>query len=132
MILDSNITVYSIKSEYELLANHLRTNPGILRVSAISMVEVLGFRRLNHQEKQDFEIFFRAVTVLDMGAEIILEAIRLRQQRKRSLGNSIIAATALLHNLPLLTNNTADFADIPGLTVIPLASVLWFISCSVP
>lgn len=101
MILDSNITVYSIKSEYELLANHSRTNPGILHVSAISMVEVLGFRRLNHQEKQDFEIFFRAVTVLDMSAEIILEAIRLRQQRKRSLGNSIIAATTLLHNLPL-------------------------------
>ena len=124
MILDSNIIIYSIKPEYELLANHLRTNPGILHVSAISMVEVLGFYRLNQREKQDFETFFRLVTVLDMNAEIALEAIRPRQQRKRSLGDSIVAATALLHNLPLLANNTADFVDIPGLTVIPLASVV--------
>jgi toxin FitB len=124
MILDSNIIIYSIKREYEPLASYLRTNVEILHVSAISMVEVLGFHRLNQQEKQDFEIFFRLITVLDMSAEIVLEAIRLRQQRKRSLGDSIIAATALLHNLPVLTNNTTDFADIAGLTVIPLASVL--------
>ena len=124
MILDSNIIIYSIKPEYESLAAYLRTNMDTLHVSAISMVEVLGFHRLTQQEKQDFEAFFRFVTVRNMSAEIVLEAIRLRQQRKHSLGDSIIAATALLHNLPLLTNNTADFMDIPGLTVIPLASVL--------
>ena len=32
-----------------------------------------------------------------------------------SLGDSIIAATALCHRLRLATNNTADFKGIPGL-----------------
>lgn len=62
-----------------------------------------------------------------MDARLILpiaEAIRLRQQRRRSLGDSIIAATALLHNSPVLTNNVLDFADVDGLQVITLADVL--------
>ncbi|WP_374757388.1 hypothetical protein [Fibrivirga algicola] len=50
--------------------------------------------------------------------------MRLRQQRKRSLGDSIIAATALVHKLPVVTNNIDDFSTIEGLTVITLADIL--------
>jgi predicted nucleic acid-binding protein len=40
-----------------------------------------------------------------------------------SLGDSIIAATALLTNCELYTNNTADFAHIAELIVVnPLAT----------
>ena len=62
--------------------------------------------------------------ILPITDEVIAEAIRLRQQRKRSLGDLIIAATSLLCKLPILTNNTADFEDIAGLEVISLESVL--------
>ncbi|CAN5393106.1 hypothetical protein BH10BAC3_BH10BAC3_30350 [soil metagenome] len=34
------------------------------------------------------------------------------------LGDAIIAATALVHNLTLLSPNTADFKNITGLVVI--------------
>ena len=44
-----------------------------------------------------------------LDSNVITEAIRLRQQRKRSLSDSIITATALLYNLPVLTSNVADF-----------------------
>jgi tRNA(fMet)-specific endonuclease VapC len=30
----------------------------------------------------------------------------------------LIAATALVHNLTLVTHNVADFANVPGLTVV--------------
>lgn len=56
--------------------------------------------------------------------KVITEAIRLRQQRKRSIGDSIIAATGLLYNQPVLTNNVADFADVEGLRVIALTTIL--------
>ena len=53
---------------------------------------------------------------------VTLRAVTLRQSRRMSLGNAIIAATALRHNLPLATHNTADFRWIGGLQLVdPLA-----------
>ena len=42
------------------------------------------------------------------------QAINLRQQRRMGLGDSIIAATAITHNLTLVTHNTEDFRWIAG------------------
>jgi predicted nucleic acid-binding protein len=41
--------------------------------------------------------------------------IRLRQQKKMSLGDAIVAATALERGSELWTANDADFAHIEGL-----------------
>jgi predicted nucleic acid-binding protein len=75
-------------------------------------------------KSSNLRYFFNSITTLSITDEVIAEAIRLRQQRKRSLGDSVIAATALLYNQPVLTHNTGDFTDIPGLEVISMASVL--------
>ena len=48
------------------------------------------------------------------------QTILLRQQRRVKLPDAIIAATALVHGLPLLTRNTADFQNIVGLAVLNL------------
>jgi predicted nucleic acid-binding protein len=44
--------------------------------------------------------------------------INLRQQRKMSLGDALIAATCLEHNEPLATANVDDFKWIAGLDVV--------------
>ena len=124
MILDSNIIIYSNQPNYKVLLAYLEANKGDLQVSIISQLEVLGFYQLLPQDKADFDAFFASVTVFAIDDEVINEAIRLRQQRKRSIGDSIIAATGLLYNQPILTNNVADFADIDGLQVIALSTVL--------
>lgn len=93
-------------------------------MSLITKVEVLGYHKITPAEEADFNDFFVRVPVLPITEAVIAEAIRLRQQRKRSLGDSIIAATALLYNLPVLTNNVGDFSDIDGLRVIALADIL--------
>ena len=49
---------------------------------------------------------------------ILQTAVRLRQQKKMSLGDSLIAATALEHQLTLLTRNESDFDHIAGLKTI--------------
>jgi predicted nucleic acid-binding protein len=85
---------------------------------------VLGFSRLLLTDKLVFEAYFSSVPILPLTDTIINEAIRLRQQRRRSLGDSIIAATALLHNMPVLTHNVADFSTVDGLQVISLADVM--------
>lgn len=50
--------------------------------------------------------------------EIILRAITLRQLKKMSLGDSLIAATALEYGVPLVTRNESDFKHIVGLVLI--------------
>lgn len=124
MILDSNIVIYSIQPIYDNLQEYLLARTDSLYVSEITKLEVLGFPRLSDVDKIFLTDFFSSINNLKITSEIIDEAIRLRQQRKRSLGDAIIAATALIHNLPVLTNNVGDFLPIDGLTVIPLATVL--------
>lgn len=124
MILDSNVIIYAIRPEYRNLRNYLEENRLSLHVSAISLLEALGYHRLTISEEVEFKGLFDTVVIIPVDSIVITEAIRLRQQRKRSLGDSIIAATGLLYNLPVLTNNVADFSDINGLQVIALADVL--------
>lgn len=124
MILDSNIIIYSVKPEYITLARYLQTNETAVHVSLISTLEVLGFNRLSPTDKRKFEAYLNSVKIFPISEEIITEAIRLRQQRKRSLADSIIAATGRLYNQPVLTNNVADFTDIEGLRVIARADIL--------
>jgi predicted nucleic acid-binding protein len=51
-------------------------------------------------------------------AEVFQKAIDLRQQRNVSLGDALIAATAIFHNLTLATHNMSDFDWVAGLDSI--------------
>ncbi|MBT8420444.1 MAG: type II toxin-antitoxin system VapC family toxin [Gammaproteobacteria bacterium] len=120
MLLDSNIIIYSIKPEFiELRRLIAERNPA---VSAISYVEVLGYHRLTEQDEQDLTAFFDAARMLPISRSILEQAVKLRQQRKISLGDSIIAATAMQNELTLLTANMIDFRWIPKIKLLdPLA-----------
>jgi hypothetical protein len=88
-----------------------------IRVSAVSYVEVLGYHKLTNPDRQDLEEFFSSVPVLSITSLILDEAVRLRQAREMTLGEALIAATALVHQLPLLTRNTKDFDWIARLSL---------------
>jgi predicted nucleic acid-binding protein len=84
-------------------------------VSQATRIEVLGWHKLILQDKTDLEIFLAAGVVLSISDAIADRAIELRQARKFSLGDALIAATALEHNLDLITRNADDFKHVPGL-----------------
>jgi predicted nucleic acid-binding protein len=116
VILDSNVIIYAAAPEGDALRELIaRENPS---VSAISVVEVLGFHRLQPLEKTHFEKFFAAAEVLAVDQAVIDRAVTLRQQRKMGLGDALIAATALVHGHTLVTRNTTDFAWVSGLTIL--------------
>jgi toxin FitB len=116
MLLDSNIVIYAAQPEHghirRLIAERLPM------VSSISYVEVFGYHRLSELERRFFGVFFSEARVLPLTQPVLDQAVRLRQRRKVKLGDAIIAGTALVHGLPLLTRNSDDFSWISGLTVV--------------
>jgi predicted nucleic acid-binding protein len=120
MLLDSNIIIYAAQPEHEPLRQFIQAN--VCCTSIISYIEVLGYHRLTAPEKEGLEAFFAVTPMLPLTDDIAQLAIHLRQQRKLSLGDSIVAATALHHQMPVITHNTTDFEWVADLDVIdPLA-----------
>ncbi len=55
---------------------------------------------------------------LELTELVVKQTILLRKQNKTKLPDVIIAATAIVFDLTLITRNTNDFKNIPNLTVI--------------
>ncbi len=116
MLLDSNIFIYANLPEYKPLRQWFMNQS--LYASDITRLEVLGYHKLNAADKLDFQQLFQVVTVFPISSSIIDLAINLRQGRKMSLGDAIIAATGLEYRKTLLTRNVKDFDWVEGLKVI--------------
>ena len=121
MLLDSNIVIYAAKPESAELRAYLDR---ISRsVSVISYIESYGYQNLTIEERERIETIFGRTQVLPLTENIADRAITLRQQRRMGLGDAIIAATAITHNLTLVTRNTEDFRWINGLDLLdPLST----------
>lgn len=116
MLIDSNIIIYAAKPEHDALRRFIAEHTPA--VSAISYVEVLGYHRLTEQVRQHFEAFFTVAPILALSQAVLEQAVKLRQLKKMTLGDALVAGTALTHNLTLVTRNTKDFDWITGLSVL--------------
>jgi toxin FitB len=115
-LLDTNIIIYSAKEDFRSLLLPLITDENNA-VSIITNVETLGFGGLTASENLYFRNIFKIVETLHLTDDIAEKAISIRQQHKIHLGDALIAATALVHNMELLTRNLSDFTKIQGLRV---------------
>ena len=57
-------------------------------------------------------------SILAIDETVVEKTIFIRQTKKIALGDAIIAATALVYDQVLISRNTSDFKNIPGLKVI--------------
>ncbi len=78
----------------------------------------LGYHGLTDPGGSTSRHFSRRPPVLPLSDAVLEQAIKLRQAKKMTLGDALIAATALAHNRTLVTRNTKDFAWIAGLSLL--------------
>ena len=88
------------------------------RVSAISIPEVLGYSGLTSWDEAIFEEWFSALIVHAVTEPILRRAAALRREGRMKLGDSIIAATALVTGEELVTRNVDDFKHIAELQIV--------------
>lgn len=115
-LLDSNIVIYAAQPEHGFLIEFIAARSPA--VSAVTLIEVLGYHKLTTAEKEHFEAFFSAALVIQTSAAITLRAAALRQAKKTSLGDAVVAATALETGRTLVTRNVKDFEWVEGLNVL--------------
>lgn len=106
-LLDSNIIIYASKKENESLRLFIKKNSP--EISFVSYVEVLGFNFPDKQEKIFAEDFFKHSNIHLIDLKILDSAVLLRKVKKISLADAIIAATAIVGDLTLVTHNKKDF-----------------------
>lgn len=116
-LIDTNVII-------DYFANKLSENAKTLllsidfTVSAVTKIEVLGWINATEEQLLPLYSFMEIIKVLPINEAVIEKTILIRQTKKIALGDAIIAATALVYNLVVLTRNTIDFKNIDGLQVI--------------
>ena len=116
MILDTNILIYAATRDFPELDMLLSSGP--FAASVITRIEAFGFTRLEAEEEMALDALFSRLRLLPLSDTVVAQTIALRQERKMSLADAIIAATALVYNLPLVTRNVDDYKRIAGLEII--------------
>jgi hypothetical protein len=84
-------------------------------VSVLTKIETLGFNFKTVEQQTIIETFINNSNILELNNEIVNKTIELRKSKKIKLPDAIIAATAIVHQLTLISSDS-DFNDIQGLT----------------
>lgn len=119
MLADSNILIYVVDPDDTVCKDFLKGKH--IRISTITRIEVLGypgFKSLSNERQEEMHKILSFVAEIPLSEEIVLRAIELRQQRRMSVADAVVAATALVHKLDLATRNTADFKHIDTLRLV--------------
>ena len=114
ILLDTNIFIYLANGT---LAAETISGTDIAHAS-ITKIEALGFPTIPANELLLLSSLFDESKTLDLTTPVVTQAIKLRQAKMMTLGDAIIAATAIEYNLELWTANTDDFKHIENLRVI--------------
>lgn len=114
LFLDTNIVLYLLNGD-ETLAETL--NQKQLYISIITELELLGYSGITENEEIVIREFISHCKVININNTIKNETIQVRKTYKTKLPDSIIIASALYLDLPLITADT-DFKKVTELSLI--------------
>ena len=111
---DTNVIIYLAKGvlDESVIGDVPIVYPSIIRI------EALGYHKIRSIEEQRIKALLETLTEIPLNNQVIERAMRLRQYKSMTLGDAIVAATAIEHDCELWTANGADFEHIEELRVV--------------
>jgi len=106
-LVDSNIVIYHFNGE-ELATAFLLKHYQECAISQITYIESLSFS-FSEEHEASAKAFLDGLWIIDVNSEIAGQAIRNRKIKKVKIADNIIAATAQVNGLVLVTRNVDDF-----------------------
>ncbi|MBN2034917.1 MAG: type II toxin-antitoxin system VapC family toxin [Deltaproteobacteria bacterium] len=108
-LFDSNIIIYLSKKELDL--SYIDRFEDLF-VSVITYMEILGYDFHDNAEEEYVRELLGLFTVKYIDKEIADKVIEIRKKEKVKLPDAIVAATAAVNNLCLVTRDVKDFKGI--------------------
>ena len=96
---DTNAVVYLLAGN-ECMTPFLNKN---MAVSVITVMELLSFPDITDQQEKTIRSFLEQCEILQITDNIREKTIHIRRSNKTKLPDAIIAATSIVHDIPLLT-----------------------------
>jgi len=114
-LLDSNVIIYLSRRELDLdFADQFDT----LSISVITYMEILGYNFSDQSEERFIYDFLSAFHTYFVDQEIAEGVIQIQKNKRIKLPDAIIASTAILNDLCLITRNVDDFSNIANLNIM--------------
>ncbi|MCE2741849.1 MAG: type II toxin-antitoxin system VapC family toxin [Sphingobacteriales bacterium] len=120
-IWDTNIAIYFLQQQFPIAAENfidsclIESKPCF---SAITEIELLCWKTASDYEINVIENFISECQVFELEKSVKIKTAQIRRVHKIKLPDAIIAATALVYDLILITRNTSDFKKIDGLKLV--------------
>jgi len=114
LFLDTNILLYLLQGDVTLTEV---LDGKQFYISFITELELLSYSGLTSTDLEVVLELIRECVVIDINAEIKQLAVRFRRQYKVKLPDTIIAATSLYMNIPLITADS-DFKKLKELELV--------------
>jgi tRNA(fMet)-specific endonuclease VapC len=124
-LLDTDICSAQLKN-VRIVGNRFVQYGGRLYASSVTIAELQAWllrKKTPWRHKRGYARLRQDLSVLDVDEAIALRAGETAAALSdRGIASKtpdmLLAATALIHGLTLVTHNTQDFANVPGLTVV--------------
>ena len=94
-----------LKGEYELSSLGINVDEASQFISVITRIELLSKQNMKPEEEAVILKFLTDVVILPLDESIERKTIEIRRARKLKLPDSIIAATAIVSDAILITND---------------------------
>ena len=118
---DTNTIIYFLQRQFseaaELYIDELfkREQPVM---STITEIELLSWKSVSETDNEIIKKFIGDSKVIELEPAIKTKASEIRKKTGIKLPDAIIAATALVYNLTLITRNVKDFKKVGEISIV--------------